>query len=119
MTDIRETLQKAEGPSRDLDMEIAELLAWPVDQPVPYYTLDFNYTINYIEQLGMDWVAGNVNGQVGGTPFAQVACTNDQASYSGTVILSLWLACIRAIIGDERPPKSTPTGKALDNHIPH
>ncbi len=99
--DIRVLLQKADTPSRELDIEIANFLGINnVDPPV--FTTNYNLAISIIEANECDWIMGNVNGQVGGTPFARVACTDDKSSYSGTPLLSLWLSYARFKLGDER-----------------
>lgn len=65
-------------------------------------TKDYNFTIKYIEEKGYDWIMGNVNGHMGGTPYGCVGVTEDKASYSATPLLSLWLSYFRLELGDER-----------------
>ena len=99
--DIREILRKADGPSDELDTLIADALGKPRHE--------FRYSRNYTraieiieEEHEYDWIMGNVNGQVGGTPYGCVGVHPDKASYSGTPLLSLWLSYFRLELGDER-----------------
>ena len=108
MTDIRELLQKCEAPSRELDELIAEALGnfEPGEMAqVHRYSTDYTSAIGYIENKGCDWIMANVNGNMGGTPFACVGVTEDKASFSATPLLSLWLSYFRLQLGDEREPR--------------
>jgi hypothetical protein len=101
MADIREILQKAEGPSATLDRLIwAELT--PSDPPGIAWSRDYTTSIALIEARGYDWIMANVNGTLGGTPFGCVGVPEDKASFSGTALLSLWLSFFRLELGDER-----------------
>ena len=101
--DIREILQKAEGPSHSLDESIAEALEQlGTITHVSSYSTDITGAITLIEAKGYDWIMANVNGQVGGTPFACVGVHESEASYSATPLLSLWLSYFRLELGDER-----------------
>jgi hypothetical protein len=103
--DIRERLQKAEEPSDSLDIAIADALAeleGGVAKRARNWSRDFNLAISHIESKGYDWIMGNVNGHFGGTPYGCVGVREDKASYSGTVLLSLWLSYFRLELGDER-----------------
>ena len=99
MTDIRELLRRADGPSDELDFAIATALG----EPITPVSLSRNYTdaVRIVEAYGYDWVMGNVNGHVGGTPYARVG-SHDEGSFSATPLLSLWLSFFRLELGDER-----------------
>lgn len=99
--DIRILLQNATEPSLELDTAIALALNSPPSY-TPHFTTNYSFSIQYVESKGYDWIIGNVNGQIGGTPYAQVGCTKDKASFSATPLLSLWLAILRLELGDER-----------------
>jgi hypothetical protein len=101
---VTQELQKAEKPNRELDKLIADTICYyyNVESEIPRFTSDYTFSIKYIEKRGFDWVMGNVNGQVGGTPYAHVGVPYDKSSYSGTPLLSLWLSYIRTNFGDER-----------------
>lgn len=104
MPDIREILQKAEGPSRALDRTIHSSILGS-RSPAWACSLDYNATIAFFEQDGCDWIVGSVNGHVGGTPWACVGVREDQASYGATPLISLWLSYFRLKLGDERKNK--------------
>jgi hypothetical protein len=102
MADIRELLQKAERPNSKLDIEISKALFHNVVVPVPFST-DYDFAIRFIEEYKKyDWTMGNVNGHMGGTPYATVGVTDDKSSYAATPLLSLWLSYFRLELGDER-----------------
>ena len=93
-------LQRAENPSDELDTAIADVLGRPRHQFA--YSRNYTIAVEVVEATGYDWIMGNVNGQVGGTPYAQVGVSDDKASYAVTSLLSLWLSFFRLRLGDER-----------------
>lgn len=94
---IIKMLQGADGPSDDLDDEITVRIGRG-----GRWTEDYTGSLQYFESRGFDWLAGNVNGHLGGTPWGCVGVAEDRASYSGTALLSLWLSFFRLELGDER-----------------
>lgn len=119
-TDIRVMLQKSDEGSKQLDYLISAVLLSNFDkleikeeihqegikfllnmQATMPFSTSYDFTIPVLKALGIDWIMGEVNGYVGGTPFAHSGYIRD--CYSGTPLLSVWLSVMRLILGDERP----------------
>jgi hypothetical protein len=111
--EVAARVQKQEGPSRGLDIAIAQAV-WPQlsryapycvgdepifweepfrKQPCPEFTSSLDAALRLVPD-GHDWIVASVNGQVGGTPYACVG--GDRDHYADTPVLSLVLACLRA-----------------------
>jgi hypothetical protein len=124
MTDLIKRLEAAEQGSRELDAEIKNFLngsqikpvpktygvchpgtilgayeyneemgGVPVEKAVPPYTTSLDAARSLVPE-GYDWIAADVNGHVGGTPYACVG--DEEKHFGGTVYLALCIASLRA-----------------------
>lgn len=117
MKDLIERLEKAAGPDRELDFDLhlarglnasksrrrdGQGSWWVYDaydeggyglQSLPSYTASIDAALMLVP-AEHDWVVSNVNGHVGGTPYA--CCGSDKAHFAATPVLSLCLAAMRA-----------------------
>jgi hypothetical protein len=114
--DIRKFLQHVEGPDLTSDNAIGMALGFSDEEWLqrthdrlydtgavkPSYSTDYNLFFLFLKHKEMDWIAGDVNGHMGGTPYGAVGVPEDKASYSATPLLSLWLSYFRLELGDER-----------------
>lgn len=101
-SDIREVLQKAEGPNVLTDDLIQRAVKVLAARFSPINVRSYDETIGFLNSEEVDWIVGSVNGRLGGTPYACVGCKPDEASYAATPVLSLWLSYFRFKLGDER-----------------
>lgn len=105
-TDLIDRLEKAAGPDRELDRAIAAaIIQWPTGidgdavmgmqdaEHLTPYTSSIDAALTLVPE-GHDWVVGDVNGQVGGTPYACVGSTKKH--FGETAVLSLCIAALRA-----------------------
>lgn len=110
---IEELIAIGHAPQlRDVNMNvnkrIAEAIGWTlydsveqlwkapngiIEQP-PLYTTSYDRVLELIPG-GFDWQVGNVNGHVGGTPFAEVGPIK---SYCCNPLISLLVATLRAML---------------------
>jgi hypothetical protein len=95
--DIRQVLQEADSYTKEVALAIRDAL---VLQKFMVDASSYDHTITFMESQDLDWIIANVNGHLGGTPYAQVGNVKD--SYAATPMLSLWLAYFRFKLGDER-----------------
>jgi hypothetical protein len=82
-------LKKVNEGSGELDQEIADA----VGAEILPYTTSLDAALSLVDLDQYDYVVGSVNGQVGGTPYAQVG---QHTCYSGTVPLALCAAALTA-----------------------
>lgn len=75
-------------------------VAWSSPE-CPPYTSSLDAAMTLVPE-GCDWIIGNVNGHMGGTPYACVG--SEKEHFGETPVLSLVLACLRARAshGDDR-----------------
>ncbi len=102
LTQLIDRLQAIEDPIRDVDNMIwrwvndnqVGIKGWQYDlKEAPKYTESVDEILALITIREYDWVAGNVNGQVGGTPYACVGSLREH--YGCTAAASLCLAFFR------------------------
>jgi hypothetical protein len=96
LTDLIEMVKVAEQPSRALDWAIhCRNGLWGVGSygSHPAYTASLDAALSLVPK-DHDWIVANVNGGMGGTPYACVGSTKEH--FGGTAILSLCLASLRA-----------------------
>lgn len=79
-------------PLDDWNLEIAQIVGSDL-RPPPFYTTDWNAAFTLVPE-NYDWIVGNTNGHMGGTPHARVGDKND--SHACSAILSLVAACLVA-----------------------
>lgn len=132
LNEIIERLEKARGPDRELDaLIVAELhdatmrpyppsddfgwqnkwQFWTHDGkhflgseakfPVPAYTSSVDAALTLVLP-DADWIIGNVNGHVGGTPYACVGSLKEH--FGATPVLALCIAALR-----DRASRDTPS----------
>jgi hypothetical protein len=97
--DIRQILQEEESCTSKVSDAIVDALSLQAHE---IDVCSYDDTIAFIEKQDLDWVIANVNGHMGGTPYAQVGYVKD--NYAATPLRSLWLAYFRFKFGDERRP---------------
>ena len=106
-TGIAEEIEKLQEPGIyfDINEKIVRALGWTIHNMVecewrsplgeirqpPLYTSSFDAAFALVPE-DVDWIVGNVNGHMGGTPYAQVG---DIVVYTETPILSLCAAALR------------------------
>ena len=113
MNDLIERLEKATGPDRNLDADIASSVGWSPGpgytrksddswrlgnwinsvQWAPLYTASIDAALTLVPE-GHDWIVADVNGHVGGTPYACVGSTKEH--FGETAVLSLCIAALKA-----------------------
>ena len=97
-------LQHRDKPGdRELDHEIAVSITYKGPGfSLPAFSTDYNVALKQLKEMEIDWIMADVNGHMGGTPYAAAGVTDDKASYSFDPLLSLWLSVLRLLHGDER-----------------
>lgn len=92
MSPLLKDIAEAEAPDRGLDWRIHNRLQL-IRGECPRYTSSFDAALLLVPE-GYDWIVGDVNGYVGGTPYACVG--SEKAYYGCTAVLSLCLAALAA-----------------------
>lgn len=107
---LADCCEAATGPDRDLDAEIAPVRGLRVTQEghplgpccydasgrivmLPRYTASLDDALT-LRPVGYDWIAGDVNGGFGGTPYACVGSRVEH--FAATPALALCAAALRA-----------------------
>ena len=87
-----EKLQKVDRGSEVLDREVSEIMGL---SSVCSFTTSIDAALLLIDREKYDYQVGNVNGHVGGTPFAQVG---RHTCYASTPELALCAASLTALV---------------------
>lgn len=98
--DLIARLERATEGSRELDFEIAEYLdkigvkyATTIEGHTPEWTQSLDAALSLVPE-GHDWIVADVNGHVGGTPYACVG--SKKPHFAETPALALCVAALRA-----------------------
>lgn len=90
---LAERLQKVENGSLVLDQEIADALG----RPTYPFTTSLDAALSLTRRDVYDYQVGDVNGSMGGTPYARVG---QHECYGATPVLSLCAASLVALASD-------------------